>query len=368
MIDVTARRHGQAAPGADARRRAAGRRDLRHRHDRLGRGRAAGCCKSGATNASRVEPSETAATADCIERYLRPEPRVRMGMLLSRNRAATACMDLSDGLADAAHQIADASGVGVTIDAAALPIDPAARAFFEARGLDAGRRGADRRRRLRAAARGPSARARPSRGGRAARRRAADAHRTLHGRPAPSRCSAAPSGATRRCRRATVTFDDSSHARARSAAGWTRCCTSTTRRSGPRRRSRSASSSASRRSSACTRCSAIVFAFLLQPQSRRGAARRLLEPAVDHRALLRVRDDGGRDDHGHACAAEASERSSSALFELSAFGGEFWHRLITIIETAAVAVHGWLDSRRARAGRDRISVSAGVRDKSPPHS
>jgi len=60
-----------------------------------------------------------------------------MGLLVSRNRAAGACMDLSDGLADAAHQIAEASGVGVSIDAAALPIDPAARAFFEARGMDA---------------------------------------------------------------------------------------------------------------------------------------------------------------------------------------------------------------------------------------
>ena len=56
---------------------------------------------------------------------------------MSRNRAAGACMDLSDGLADAAHQMADASGVGLTIDAALLPIDPAARAFFEARGRDA---------------------------------------------------------------------------------------------------------------------------------------------------------------------------------------------------------------------------------------
>jgi thiamine-monophosphate kinase len=56
-------------------------------------------------------------------RYLRPEPRVRAGMLLGRNRAATACMDLSDGLADGLRQIAAASGVGMTIDGSALPID-----------------------------------------------------------------------------------------------------------------------------------------------------------------------------------------------------------------------------------------------------
>src|SRR5207237_7625102 len=44
--------------------------------------------------------SATSASSSCIHRYLYPEPRVRLGMMLSRNRAATACMDLSDGLAD----------------------------------------------------------------------------------------------------------------------------------------------------------------------------------------------------------------------------------------------------------------------------
>jgi thiamine-monophosphate kinase len=73
----------------------------------------------------------------CIERYLRPEPRLRLGIQLARNRAAVACMDLSDGLADAVRQVALASGVGAVIDASALPIDAGARAWFEARGADA---------------------------------------------------------------------------------------------------------------------------------------------------------------------------------------------------------------------------------------
>jgi thiamine-monophosphate kinase len=68
--------------------------------------------------------------------YLRPEPRVRLGLLLARNRAASACVDLSDGLADGARRIAEASGVGVMLDAGSLPIDPAARGVFEAQGLD----------------------------------------------------------------------------------------------------------------------------------------------------------------------------------------------------------------------------------------
>jgi thiamine-monophosphate kinase len=72
----------------------------------------------------------------CTGRYLYPEPRVRLGLLLSRNRAASACVDLSDGLADGVHRIAEASGVGAVIDEDALPIDPALRAWFVARGID----------------------------------------------------------------------------------------------------------------------------------------------------------------------------------------------------------------------------------------
>jgi thiamine-monophosphate kinase len=68
----------------------------------------------------------------CIERYLRPAPRVRAGMLMGRNRAASSCMDLSDGLADAVWQIAEASGVGITIDAAGLPVADEVREWHRA--------------------------------------------------------------------------------------------------------------------------------------------------------------------------------------------------------------------------------------------
>lgn len=80
---------------------------------------------------------EDPALAACVARYCRPAPRVRVGALLGRNRAASACMDLSDGLADAVAQIAAASGTGARIDAAALPISPAAAAWFMAAGEDA---------------------------------------------------------------------------------------------------------------------------------------------------------------------------------------------------------------------------------------
>ncbi|MBZ5559381.1 MAG: thiamine-phosphate kinase [Acidobacteriia bacterium] len=87
--------------------------------------------------ATSHQPPATSAAAACVDRYLRPEPRVKLGLLLGRNRAASACMDLSDGLADAAYHMAEASGVGMTIDADALPIDPGAKAWNESRHADA---------------------------------------------------------------------------------------------------------------------------------------------------------------------------------------------------------------------------------------
>lgn len=91
-----------------------------------------------AASGSPATTGTTGASNDdaCVERYLRPAPRVRLGLLLGRNRAATACMDLSDGLADGVHQVARLSGVGITIDAAALPLAPAATARFAADGVD----------------------------------------------------------------------------------------------------------------------------------------------------------------------------------------------------------------------------------------
>ena len=73
----------------------------------------------------------------CIARHRRPEPRVKLGVAVGRAKAATAAMDLSDGLADALEQVATASGVGVVIDAELLPIEACARAWWDTRGVDA---------------------------------------------------------------------------------------------------------------------------------------------------------------------------------------------------------------------------------------
>jgi thiamine-monophosphate kinase len=83
-----------------------------------------------------AEGPEFGSGASCIAKYRRPEPRVRLGVAVAQARAARAAMDLSDGLADAVHQVAEASGCGAEIDAAALPIDREALAWWQAAGTD----------------------------------------------------------------------------------------------------------------------------------------------------------------------------------------------------------------------------------------
>ena len=80
----------------------------------------------GATGAGAGRPALDAALRECVEAYERPVPRLRIAAAVARSRAASAAMDLSDGLADAARQIAQACDAGVTIDAGSLPIHPGA--------------------------------------------------------------------------------------------------------------------------------------------------------------------------------------------------------------------------------------------------
>lgn len=78
-------------------------------------------------------PRDTKTHVDaCIARFLYPEPRVKLGLLLGRNRAATACVDLSDGLADGVRRIAEASEVGVELDESRVPLDPSAGMAIDA--------------------------------------------------------------------------------------------------------------------------------------------------------------------------------------------------------------------------------------------
>jgi thiamine-monophosphate kinase len=88
--------------------------------------------QSGADRAS-VDP----VARECIHRFEHPEARTRCGRIIAGHRAASACIDLSDGLADAARQLAEAAGTGVVLDAAALPIHEGALNWAERERLDA---------------------------------------------------------------------------------------------------------------------------------------------------------------------------------------------------------------------------------------
>jgi thiamine-monophosphate kinase len=120
MVDVT-------VIGAARRRRVLTRSGGRH-GDALYVTGSLGAASTGLALLERGE-SRTAlspALAECIDRYERPQPRLRTGVAVARNRGASACVDLSDGLADAVHQLTQASGLGAVIQAAHLPVHPGA--------------------------------------------------------------------------------------------------------------------------------------------------------------------------------------------------------------------------------------------------
>jgi thiamine-monophosphate kinase len=72
-----------------------------------------------------------------IGRYEEPDARWRLGWMLGRSGTVSAAMDVSDGLGTTARDIAEASGLGVILDAEAIPVDEAARDWARSAGLDA---------------------------------------------------------------------------------------------------------------------------------------------------------------------------------------------------------------------------------------
>jgi len=77
----------------------------------------------GAAAGLRLLRQDASSTGPAVDRYRRPEPRTRFGLMLGRNGAARACVDLSDGLADGIRQIGEASGLGAIVEADDLPVE-----------------------------------------------------------------------------------------------------------------------------------------------------------------------------------------------------------------------------------------------------
>ena len=73
---------------------------------------------------------------EAVRRYEQPDARWRLGWMVGRTGAAAAAMDLSDGLSATARAMADASGIGVVIEADAVPIAEAARTWAASSGRD----------------------------------------------------------------------------------------------------------------------------------------------------------------------------------------------------------------------------------------
>jgi thiamine-monophosphate kinase len=67
-----------------------------------------------------------------LQRYRLPQPRLKLGQRL--RGIASACMDISDGLAQDLEHICTASGVGAEIDWPAVPLSSQARAALESIG------------------------------------------------------------------------------------------------------------------------------------------------------------------------------------------------------------------------------------------
>ncbi|MGI6461290.1 MAG: thiamine-phosphate kinase [Candidatus Hydrogenedentales bacterium] len=68
--------------------------------------------------------------------HLSPRPRIPEGQWLCSQPFAHAMIDISDGLAQDAKHIADASKIGVSIDSAKLPVHAELQAYCEQHGLD----------------------------------------------------------------------------------------------------------------------------------------------------------------------------------------------------------------------------------------
>lgn len=83
----------------------------------------------------KVRRPDKNAAALMVKRHLLPIPRILAGRFLSSHKAASACIDISDGLASELHHLASEGGVAIDVDSKAIPLSAAARRL-SSRALD----------------------------------------------------------------------------------------------------------------------------------------------------------------------------------------------------------------------------------------
>lgn len=92
---------------------------------------AAGLCLARRLAAGETRPAGLQAEheRELLDAYRDPEPRVALGLELSRGRLASAAIDVSDGVGVDVSRIARASGLRAVIEKERLPVSPALAAF-----------------------------------------------------------------------------------------------------------------------------------------------------------------------------------------------------------------------------------------------
>ena len=83
-----------------------------------------------------VGSSEDESIQTLLLRHLCPQPRVGWGLILGEHQLASAMIDLSDGLSSDLNHLCQESGVGATIEAAAIPLDEDVKRLCGRRALD----------------------------------------------------------------------------------------------------------------------------------------------------------------------------------------------------------------------------------------
>lgn len=125
-LALTVQAMGFVPPGQALQRRGARPGDLLCVSGTLGDSAAGLALERGAQGGLVPDPALLQPEQWLRQRFLFPQPRVALGQAL--RGLATACIDVSDGLAQDAGKLASASGCGLRLDVAQLPLSAALRA------------------------------------------------------------------------------------------------------------------------------------------------------------------------------------------------------------------------------------------------